>query len=185
MKRSHFFAFPLVAVALVAEAGTSRQQRPGKGFKVAKGRGRHIEGLKVLGATFDCKVSAKDTDGQLCIFDTIRTAKGGPPLHLHYDQDEWFYVIKGSFKVQVGEEIMFLKEGDAAFAPRQVPHTFAKINEGEAQLMVLFQPAGQMEAFFIERAALDSETDPVKKQTALNSLWDRHGMKVMGAPISF
>jgi mannose-6-phosphate isomerase-like protein (cupin superfamily) len=57
-----------------------------------------------MGGLFDCKVSSKDTDGDLLIYDSIRHSKGGPPMHLHYNQDEWFYVIKGDFLVRVGEE---------------------------------------------------------------------------------
>jgi len=43
---------------------------------------------------------------------------------------------------------LLLKAGDSAFAPRKIPHAFAKINEGEGQILVLFQPAGSMEDFF-------------------------------------
>ena len=183
MKRRSFLTVPFVASALLAEAQTLTDDRPKKGFKVDKGKGRNIEGLKVLGITFDCKITSKDTNGELCIFDTIRESKEGPPLHLHYKQDEWFYVIKGEFKVQVGEEIFILKEGDSAFGPRKTPHSFAKTSEGIGQLMVLFQPAGTMEEFFIERANLENETDPAKKEAALKTLWDRHGQKVVGPPI--
>jgi mannose-6-phosphate isomerase-like protein (cupin superfamily) len=183
MRRRYFLGLPLVAGALVAEAGAKRNENPGKGFKVERNKGRGIQGLKVLGNTFDCKVSGEDTDGQLCIFDTTRDGQGGPPLHLHHEQDEWFYVIKGEFKVQVGDEQFLLKEGDSAFAPRKIPHSFVKISEGMAQMMVMFQPAGQMESFFKERSALDTETDPVKKEARLKSLWDRYGMQVVGPPM--
>ena len=183
MKRRTFLTIPLAASALLTEAQTSTNESPKKGFKVDRGKGRNIEGLKVLGSTFDCKVSSKDTNGQLCIFDTLRAGQGGPPLHFHYKQDEWFYVIKGEFRVQVGDEILTLKEGDSAFAPRKVPHSFAKISEGVAQMMVLFQPAGQMEAFFIEIANLEKETNQAKKEAALKTLWDRHDMKVVGPPL--
>lgn len=174
---------PFIATALIADAKIEINDKPKKGFKVDKGKGRNIEALTVLGSTFDCKVSAKDTSGQLCIFDTIRTGEGGPPLHYHHKQDEWFYVIKGEFKVQVGEDILFLKEGDSAFAPRKIPHAFAKVGNGIGQLMVLFQPAGKMEDFFLERASLETETNLEKKEAALKTLWSRHGMKVVGKPI--
>ena len=31
-------------------------------------------------------------------------AKGGPPRHLHRDQDEWFHVIEGEYIVEIGDE---------------------------------------------------------------------------------
>lgn len=184
MQRRLFLSFPLVASALVAGASESpASTEPGKGFKVEKGKGRGLEGLKILGGTFDCKVSGQDTNGQLCIFDTLRSNKGGPPLHLHHNQDEWFYVVKGAFIIQVGDEKFTLQEGDSVFGPRKIPHSFSKISEGEAQLLVMFQPAGSMEAFFREREQLEKETDPAKKEAGLKTLWDRHGMQVVGSPI--
>lgn len=116
-------------------------------------------------------------------FDTVReNGFGGPPLHLHHKQDEWFFVIRGEFKVQVGDEVLILKEGDSAFAPRKVPHTFSKTSEGVGQMMVLFQPAGKMEDFFIERASLEIETDLSKKEAALKTLWNRHGKELVDQP---
>ncbi|HAK13059.1 MAG TPA: cupin domain-containing protein [Chitinophagaceae bacterium] len=182
MQRRTFLTIPLIASALITDGQRTNKANPKKGFKVEKGRGRNVEQMKVLGSTFDCKVSGKDTNGQLCIFDTTREGQTSPPLHLHHNQDEWFYVIKGEFKVQVGDEVLILREGDSAFAPRKIPHTFAKTSEGVGQMMIIFQPAGKMEEFFIERVNLESEKDPLKKEAALKTLWDRHGMKVVNEP---
>lgn len=57
-----------------------------------------------MGGKFDLKVSARDTGGDLCIYDTVRSSKGGPAMHRHHFQDEWFYVLRGEFVVQVGDE---------------------------------------------------------------------------------
>ncbi len=43
-----------------------------------------------------------------------------------------------------------LKPGDAVFAPRQVPHTFARIGEENGRMLLMYQPAGTMEAFYQE-----------------------------------
>src|SRR5215475_2675641 len=104
MKRSVFLQIPLVATALLANAKNRSKERAGKGFKVEAGKDRFQEELSIMGGQFDCKVSGKDTDGDLCIYDTTRKEKGGPALHLHHSQDEWFYIIKGEFTVQVGED---------------------------------------------------------------------------------
>jgi hypothetical protein len=36
------------------------------------------------------------------IFEHTNMGKGGPPRHLHYEQDEWFFAIKGDFAMEVG-----------------------------------------------------------------------------------
>ena len=63
-----------------------------KAVQVSAGHDRFGKPLPyVVGEYFHCKLSAADTGGNLCIYDTIRMKKGGPPLHYHHDQDEWFF----------------------------------------------------------------------------------------------
>ena len=137
-----------------------------------------------MGGRFDCKVSGKDTGGDVCIYDTIREAKGGPALHLHHSQDEWFYVIRGEFLAQVGDDRMHLRPGDSAFGPRKVPHAFAKVSEGEGQLLILFQPAGSIEDFFRQMSALGPAI-PGNQETAFRELWARYGMEIVGPPLAY
>lgn len=187
MKRRSFLKLSLASAAgaLVAkaqaEAATSGE-RAAKGFKVGARQDRSGEELLIMGGRFDCKVSGKDTGGGLCIYDTIREAKGGPALHLHHAQDEWFYVIRGDFIVRVGEDTVRLRPGDSAFGPRQIPHTFAMISEGVGQMLVVFQPAGSMEDFFRQMSRLGK--DILKNQeVVLKKLCEQHGMAVVGPPL--
>ena len=182
MKRRLFLQFPLVASALMADAQNQTPDRPKKGFKVEAGKDRYQEDLLVMGGQFDCKVSGKNTNGDLCIYDTVRQEKGGPALHLHHSQDEWFYVIKGEFIAKVGDEMFNLKAGDSAFAPRTIPHAFAKISEGDGQMLVLFQPAGSMEDFFKQMSKLGKNI-PKDQEHRLKELWAAHGMEIVGPPL--
>jgi mannose-6-phosphate isomerase-like protein (cupin superfamily) len=184
MKRRLFLQLPLVASALAAAAKATSRNRTNKGFKVGANKDRYQEELLIMGGKFDCKVSSKDTDGDLLIYDTVRQSKGGPALHVHHAQDEWFYVIKGDFIVQVGEETLTLTAGDSAFAPRSIPHAFAKTSEGEAQMLVLFQPAGSMEDFFLQMAKISKDVLRNQEQV-LKDLWATHGMEVVGPPLKF
>ncbi|HEX8059775.1 MAG TPA: cupin domain-containing protein [Cyclobacteriaceae bacterium] len=181
MNRRLFLTMPLGATALIANAATDR---PTKGFKVEAGKDRFQEEMQIMGGKFQCKVSSKDSGGDLLIYDTSRHEKGGPALHLHHNQDEWFYVMKGEFIVKVGDDTFTLKPGDSAFAPRKVPHAFAMTSEGEGQMTVLFQPAGEMEHFFNEMATLGSSI-PKDQETKLKDLWARHGMQIVGPPLKF
>ena len=188
MKRRSFLRFPLVAAALssIAPAALSaetRQERASHGFRVGSHQDREDAALSIMGGRFDLKVSGKDTGGELCIFDTVRSSKGGPPLHRHYSQDEWFYVLRGEFLVQVGEERIRLGPGDSAFAPRRIPHTFAMISDGDGQMLVLFQPAGSMEAFFRKMSKLGKELSA--GQQLPKSVWEEHGMELLGPPLKY
>jgi len=132
--------------------------------------------LFVAGEYFYCKVSAKDTGGNLCIYDTIRTKRGGPPLHYHQNQDEWFFVREGEFLFQVGDDNFRLIAGDSIFGPRRVPHTFANISE-RGILMILYQPAGTMEQFLLDGSQLLLKNPTPDQWQALNRL---HGIETVG-----
>jgi quercetin dioxygenase-like cupin family protein len=183
MDRRIFLQFPLVASALIAGAESTARQ-PKKGFKVEGHKDRYQEELLIMGGQFDCKVASKDTNGELLIYDTYRHEKGGPAMHYHRDQDEWFYVITGEFIVRVGEDEFTLKPGDAAFAPRRIPHAFAKTSDGPAQMLILFQPAGSMEDFFRQMAKLGPAV-PKDQEKRLKQLWHDHGMEIVGPPLKF
>ena len=129
MKRRIFLQIPFLATVLVtanqiyAEDNpkkTYANEMPMKGFKVSAGKDRFQNELRIMGGQFNRIVSSEDTDGNLLIYNTIRQEKGGPALHLHHEQDEWFYVIKGEFIVKVGEDTFTLEAGDSAFAPRTI-----------------------------------------------------------------
>ncbi|WP_413666688.1 cupin domain-containing protein [Mucilaginibacter sp. Mucisp86] len=57
------------------------------------------------GDTFYTKVSTRDTDGDLYIYESSCVKKGGPNLHVHPDQDEWWYILEGEFVIKVGDKI--------------------------------------------------------------------------------
>jgi hypothetical protein len=77
-----------------------------------------------------------------------------------------------------------LKAGDSAFAPRKIPHAFAKISEGDGQMLVLFQPAGSMEDFFKQLSKLGSNV-PKDQEHTLKQLFEAHGMELVGPPLKF
>jgi mannose-6-phosphate isomerase-like protein (cupin superfamily) len=148
-----------------------------RGHVVAEGTDRVGNPIVFLNGRFDCKVSGQETDGRMCIFDTLRTRRGGPPLHSHRDQDEWFFVREGEFLFQVGEDTFRLTAGDSILGPRGIPHAFANVSE-TGRLVLVFQPAGSMEAFFRAGAVAGQRT-----QEEVARLHTLHGMEVVGPPL--
>ncbi len=185
------FIFSLVAIFpinILAKLYTYKtlyegnNMRSQKGFKVNAGEARFGEHYKMKGVTLnnlDIKISGKDTDGGLAVFEqTGFTEKGGPPLHIHPLQDEWFYIIEGEYTFQVGEDKYNLSAGDTIFLPRNVQHAFIQLTKN-AKVIVSYLPAGQMEDFF---KATNSWTKPPTKEEIIK-VFDEHGMKVVGPPL--
>ncbi len=127
-------------------------------------------------STIQFKVAGQGGDGLFVIENTFH-AKGGPARHLHYRQDEWFYVVAGEFLMEVGEQRFVLHPGDALLAPRNVPHVWAYVGDATGRILVTFMPAGKMEAFFREvtKANAMPPQDP--------ELWRAHGMELLGPPL--
>ncbi len=168
----------------VAVAKKNSKKRVGKAIKVDAGKDRFDNPISLFdGDTFYTKVSAADTDGDVYVFESTRVKEGGPSFHLHYEQDEFWYVLKGEFLFKVGEETFTAKAGDTVFGPRQVPHAFAKIGEGEARLLMFFQPAGKMEKMFkdiSEGATKNITTDEDK-----DKFFHEYGLKRVGPPLTY
>lgn len=106
------------------------------------------------------------------------TPKGGPPLHIHPNQDEWFYVVEGEYFFQVGEDKHTLKIGDTIFLPRNVQHAFVQLTE-KAKIIVSYLPAGKMEEFF---KITDSWISPPTNEEVIK-VFEEHEMKVVGPPL--
>lgn len=186
MKRTNFLQICLAASAIVAAPlnGIAKSVKTflrDKGFMVAAAKDRNDKSISPFeGDIFDCKVSTKDTNGDIYVFESKRIKEGGPSHHYHFNQDEWWYVLQGEFLIKVGETTYQAKAGDSVFGPRMVPHSFAKVGEGEAKLLMFFQPAGKMEEFFNKMSqGVASKMTPEEQ----DKFREEHGFKRVGPPI--
>lgn len=124
------------------------------------------------------KVSTQDSGGNLYVFEHADMGKGGPPRHVHFHQDEWFYVLKGEFAFQIGEEAFRLTAGHSVFAPRLVPHAWACVRD-PGTLLTLVSPAGTFETFL--RETTRHRQLPLPDEVA--RAFAAHDMEVVGPPL--
>jgi mannose-6-phosphate isomerase-like protein (cupin superfamily) len=188
MKRSSFLKLSLAIGSVFTpfrnvHARLKSNNRENKGFKVDAGKDRFNNSISIFdGDSFFCKVSGKDTDGDMYVFESTRVKEGGPILHTHFEQDEWWYILQGDFLIRVGEKTYNAKAGDFVFGPRNVPHTFAKLGPGEAKVIIGFQPAGKMETYFekiskgVAAKMTEAERDNLRKE---------HGFERVGPPLTY
>jgi mannose-6-phosphate isomerase-like protein (cupin superfamily) len=123
------------------------------------------------------KTSTAETAGNLFIIEHTGLSSGGPPLHLHTDQEEWFCVVAGEVLFQVGDRRVTLKPGDSILGPRNVPHTFRAVGETPAHMIIAFSPAGRMEQFFRDTAVPNSPPED-------DAFLRRYGMELIGPPLT-
>ena len=101
----------------------------------------------------------EQSGGQLAVMDNVVGAGfQGPPLH-HHHFDETFYVLEGELTFQLEDEIFTRKQGELAFAPRDVPHTFANLSGTDARTLIICTPSG-FERYFDRMAAERAGVEP-------------------------
>jgi quercetin 2,3-dioxygenase len=169
----------LPAVALGKGQAASIPSNPSP-FVVDAGKSRFGEVIKFLGVhPNDLKISSKDTDGQLSVFDYTGLAKVGPMLHVHFKQDEVFTVIEGSYRFVVGSETHVLGPGQTIFLPRGIAHTWIQLTD-RGRMIYFLQPAGKMEEFF---SVMNNLKVPPSKEE-MDRIHAEHDMKVVGPPLT-
>jgi mannose-6-phosphate isomerase-like protein (cupin superfamily) len=186
MKRNLFLKSCLAVGATAAVpfnllANKLSRLRVNAGFMVEAAKSRSGKPITLLeGDTFTTKVATADTDGDIYVYESTRSKEGGPNHHYHFNQDEWWYVLQGEFLIRIGDTTYQAKAGDSVFGPRMVPHSFAKIGEGEGRLLQFFQPAGKMEEFFtkVSQGAAKGMTEAEQ-----DKFREDHGFKRVGPPI--
>ncbi len=183
MQRRKFLTTTLATATVVTAATTivaQAQTTTAKPFVVKKGEARSGIHTPYRGINpNDIKISGKDTNGQLAVFDYIGNEKAGVSLHVHHEQDEIFNIIEGEYLFEVGGEQIKASEGDTVFAPRKVPHTWVQLSE-KGRIIYSFQPAGKMEEFFVAMSAL--KTAPTKE--LITALEEAYGMSSLGPGLS-
>ncbi len=134
--------------------------------------------FKTLGiSTIAVKVSREESVDLLMVEITLEQ-KGGPAKHLHYAQDEWFYVIEGDFLIEAGDQRFRMKPGDSLFVKRKVPHVWANVGNGRLKFLASVSPAGKLEAFF-ENASKYNVLPAADQE-----MWRPYDLEWVGPPLS-
>ncbi|MBO0937278.1 cupin domain-containing protein [Fibrella sp. HMF5335] len=179
MQRRTFLTSSLAATSLLARANPGSPTPAPGAFTVKAGDARFGVHTPYRGVnTNDLKISARDTGGAVSVFEYVGREKVGPPLHLHRDQDEIFYIVEGEYRFQVGNETFTATAGDTVFGPRNVPHTWIQLSDS-GKMTYLVQPSGKLEDFFLKMNALKGPPS----EALVQQLHTEHGMTVLGPPL--
>jgi quercetin dioxygenase-like cupin family protein len=99
------------------------------------------EALWFLGQLVTIKSSSEVTAGRVAVTETLAPRGSGSPLHVHHNEDEWFYVLEGELTFWVGGQVITAPAGSFVYGPREIPHTFM-VSSGQARFLLVVEPAG-------------------------------------------
>jgi quercetin dioxygenase-like cupin family protein len=128
------------------------------GYAIPAGEGERIW---IVADTMTFKATGESTGGNLMLLENLTAPGGGPPPHVHTGEDEFFYVLDGSFEIRIGDQLHAVGPGGFAYVPRGTVHSFRNTAKTPSRILVGFTPAG-MEGFFRDsgRPATDDGPAP-------------------------
>lgn len=102
------------------------------------GEGRHYD-MGAIRATF--KADDAETEGRFSVSEWyLDPMHEGPGAHKHDENDEVFYILKGTASVLIGETWHDLSAGSFCFTPRGVMHDFRNETTEPMCLLNVFLP---------------------------------------------
>ncbi len=109
-----------------------------------------------------------------------------PPLHVHDDHDEVFYVLSGRASIHMPGSRIDVETGQAVFAPRGIPHTY-RIESEEGAHWLVSTTSGAF-ADFVAEVSVPADGDGYAPEDAIPAPPDlaaaaaRAGIRLLGPP---
>ncbi len=108
------------------------------------GGGQDAVVWSVLGHTYSLKANSESC---FC-FETHDPPGTFVPLHIHPRQDEFIYMLEGTFDLQLGEAKVQARPGDLVRMPRGIAHAYYNNTASPTRALFWVSPAGKLKALF-------------------------------------
>ena len=147
--------------------------RSGKPFVLQPGEGRDID---MGNFRMSLKASGEDTAQAFSLLEAEEPANFGPPMHIHHDAAEAFYVVSGEYRIFIGDEEHVCPAGSFIYIPAGAPHGF-RVGAAPSRKLNIYAPAA-MVGYFDELAAAIARNE--MDEDTLAEIARRYGMEVIG-----
>jgi mannose-6-phosphate isomerase-like protein (cupin superfamily) len=156
-----------------------------KPYRVAAGEG--LADVWWKSGRVTVKAGGAETGHAFSQIETDDPRGSGPPLHVHHNEDETFYVLEGEVTMIVGDERIDLAAGDYCLGPRELPHAYIVRSE-RARMLVTASPGGVEEVFVnfgVPVTGSEPPTDAVMPPLdELMRVFAGYGCEILGPPLS-
>jgi len=146
-----------------------------RAFVVMPGQGRLLD----LGG-FEMRVKADggNTDGVVSVLEATEPPGFGPPIHVHHDAAEAFYVLEGEYVMYLEDREVMCPAGSFIFIPQGARHGF-RVGEVRSRKLNFYFPASMI-GYFDELAATLLQQAASDEQLA--GIAEAHAMEIVGPP---
>ncbi len=135
------------------------------------------------GSLFTIMARAEDSGGALGLMGARMKEGFSPPLHVHTDADEGFYLLEGEIRFVHGNYEFVAGPGSFVWAPRGTTHTF-KVGPGGARAIITCTPGGPEGMIAVVGVPLSESPDPPATYDfeEARAISGRFGSKIVGPP---
>ena len=139
------------------------------------------------GDVYRILATGEQTGGVSVLVEARVLPGGGPPPHIHHQEDESFFVLEGEITFLLGDQRVVAPPGTFIQGPRGIPHAFKNESPGPARMLIQVTPPG-FEHFLAEIGhrvpAFDSVPLPVTPADIQNLLAvaPKYGIEVLPPP---
>jgi hypothetical protein len=124
------------------------------------------------------KAEADSTGGVVSVLEATEPPGFGPPIHVHHDAAEAFYVLDGEYVMHLDGEDVRCPAGSFIFIPLGVPHGF-RVGDVPSRKLNFYFPAA-MTGYFDDLATALARTDVTEDDLA--NIAEAHAMEIVGPP---
>ena len=139
--------------------------------------------VNIFGGEISTLLAGSNTEGVYAITWGTTPPNGGPPLHRHSREDEWFYILEGELDFEVDGKILHAGKGCSVFAPRGTAHQFMNSGTTPALMLSVVQPSG-LENFFNELAAATAGMKGEPPRSVVLPIFEKYGLELLGPPMA-
>jgi mannose-6-phosphate isomerase-like protein (cupin superfamily) len=144
-----------------------------RAFVLRPGEGRSID---LGGFRMTVKATREDTNGTFTLLEADEPAGFGPPLHVHRDAAEAFYVLDGEYILFIEGVEYPCPAGSFIFIPAGIEHGF-RVGRAASRKLNLYAPAAMVGYFDDLSVAIASGR---MEPDALSDIALKYGMEVRG-----
>ena len=99
--------------------------------------------IKPFGLEMRVLLSTDATGGAISVIMAWHKPGEGPPDHVHFSQEEMFFIVEGTYELTIGGETSTVGPGTIVFIPRNVVHRFRNVGDATACMLDWSLPGGQ------------------------------------------
>ena len=143
------------------------------GFVLRPGEGRPID---LGGFQMSLKASEEDTAGAFSLLEADEPPNFGPPMHIHHNCAEAFYVLAGEYVIFIEDQEFRCPAGSFVYIRSNTRHGF-RVGTKPSRKLNVYAPGAMVDYFDkLGRAIAEGNADP----SFLDRIAAENGMEVVG-----